>query len=53
MELKRPMRNDLGKEETDPITQVYDYVTDIKEGKVKKANGRGFVMFKMWLSTAM
>ena len=36
------MRNDLGKEETDPITQAYDYVTDIKEGKVKKANGRGF-----------
>lgn len=42
MELKRPQRNDLATEETDPITQVYDYVTDIKEGKVKKANGRGF-----------
>ena len=42
VELKRPMRNDLASEEKDPITQVYDYVTDIKEGKVKKANGRGF-----------
>jgi hypothetical protein len=42
VELKRPMRNDLATEDKDPITQVYDYVTDIKEGKVKKANGRGF-----------
>ena len=43
VELKRPQRNDLATEKTDPITQVYDYVTDIKAGKVKKANGRGFV----------
>lgn len=42
IELKRPMRNDLAAEDKDPITQVYDYVTDIKDGKVKKANGRGF-----------
>ena len=42
VELKRPQRDDLATEETDPITQVYDYVTDIKEGKLKKANGRGF-----------
>lgn len=42
VELKRPQRNDLATEETDPIAQVYDYVTDIKDGKVKKANGRGF-----------
>ena len=42
VELKRPQRNDLATEKTDPITQVYDYVTDIREGKVKKANGRGF-----------
>ena len=42
VELKRPQRNDLATEETDPITQVYDYVTDIREGKVKKSNGRGF-----------
>jgi hypothetical protein len=42
VELKRPQRNDLNKEDTDPITQVYDYVTDIKEGKVKKKNGRDF-----------
>lgn len=41
VELKRPQRNDLATEETDPITQVYDYVTDIKEGNVKKYNGRG------------
>lgn len=40
VELKRPQRNDLDKEDTDPITQVYDYVTDIREGKVKKKNGR-------------
>ena len=42
VELKRPQRNDLDKEDTDPITQVYDYVTDIKDGKVKKKNGRDF-----------
>lgn len=42
VELKRPQRDDLATEETDPITQVYDYVTDIKQSKVKKANGRGF-----------
>lgn len=42
VELKRPQRNDLATEETDPIAQVYDYVTDIKEGKIKKSNGRGF-----------
>ncbi len=42
VELKRPQRDDLATEDKDPITQVYDYVTDIKEGKVKKANGRGF-----------
>lgn len=42
VELKRPQRNDLDKEDTDPITQVYDYVTDIREGKVKKKNGRDF-----------
>ncbi|MGI6018823.1 MAG: hypothetical protein ACOX8M_08535 [Marvinbryantia sp.] len=41
VELNRPQRNDLATEETDPITQVYDYVTDIKEGNVKKYNGRG------------
>ena len=42
VELKRPQRNDLATEETNPINQVYDYVMDIKDGKVKKANGRGF-----------
>lgn len=42
VELKRPQRDDLSSEDKDPIIQVYDYVSDIKEGKVKKANGRGF-----------
>ena len=42
VELKRPQRDDLDSDDKNPITQVYDYVTDIKEGRVKKANGRGF-----------
>ena len=42
VELKRPQRNDLANKERDPITQVYNYVIDIKAGRVKKANGRGF-----------
>ena len=35
VELKRPQRNDLATEETDPIAQVYDYVTDIKGQEIK------------------
>lgn len=42
VELKRPQRNDLDKEESDPIAQVYGYVRNIKNGKIKKANGRSF-----------
>lgn len=42
VELKRPMRDDLATEDTDPITQVYNYVTEIKENRVKKSNGRSF-----------
>lgn len=39
VELKRPQRNDG---ENDPVLQVLKYVRDIKAGKIKKANGRGF-----------
>jgi len=39
VELKRPMRNDS---ENDPVSQVLRYVKNIKEGKVKKKNGRDF-----------
>ena len=39
VELKRPMRNDA---DNDPVSQVLRYVRDIKDGKVKKRNGRGF-----------
>ena len=42
VELKRPQRNDLCSEDKDPVWQVLKYVRDIREGKVKKANGRGF-----------
>ena len=42
IELKRPQRNDLKPDDKNPINQVFGYVSDIKSGKVKKANGRGF-----------
>jgi len=42
VELKKPQRNDLILDEKNPINQVLGYVADIKAGKVKKANGRGF-----------
>lgn len=42
VELKKPQRNDLAAEDKNPIKQVLGYVADIKSGKVKKANGRGF-----------
>lgn len=42
VELKRPQRDDLEPDDKNPINQVLKYVTDIKNGKVKKANGRGF-----------
>lgn len=32
----------MDKEESDPIAQVYGYVRNIKNGKIKKANGRSF-----------
>ena len=42
VELKRPQRDDLDKDDTNPVQQVLDYVDAIKRGEVKKENGRGF-----------
>ena len=42
VELKKPQRNDLISDDKNPINQVLGYVADIKDGKVLKANGRGF-----------
>lgn len=42
VELKRPQRDDLAADDKNPVNQVLKYVADIKLGKVKKANGRGF-----------
>ena len=42
IELKRPQREYSSKEEDNPIKQVLDYVDSIKNGKVKRANGRDF-----------
>ena len=39
VELKRPQRDDA---DNDPVWQVLKYVKDIKAGKIKKPNGRGF-----------
>lgn len=39
VELKRPQRDDSS---NDPILQVLKYVRDIKNGKIKKYNGRDF-----------
>ncbi len=39
VELKRPQRDD---HENDPVWQVLKYVRDIREGKIKKDNGRDF-----------
>ena len=38
VELKRPQRDDG---DNDPILQVLKYVKDIKDGKIRKTNGRG------------
>ena len=42
IELKRPQRDDLTADDKNPLNQVLRYVSGIKAGKVKKANGRGF-----------
>ena len=39
VELKRPQRDD---EQNDPVWQVLKYVRNIREGKIKKDNGRDF-----------
>ena len=40
--MKKPQRDDFASDDKNPINQVFGYVADIKAGKVKKANGRGF-----------
>ena len=42
VELKRPQRNDPLSESNDPVWQVLKYVRDIRNGKIKKDNGRDF-----------
>ena len=42
IELKRPQRNDLADDDKNPINQVLRYVAEIKSGRAKKSNGRGF-----------
>lgn len=42
-ELKRPMRNDYNGL-NNPISQMYDYVEKIQEGKVKDINGRPIIV---------
>ena len=42
IELKRPQRDFASKDDDNPIKQVLEYVKAIKDGKVKKANGRDF-----------
>lgn len=39
VELKRPQRDDA---DNDPVLQVLKYVRNIKDGKIKKKNGRDF-----------
>ncbi len=41
VEMKRPMRDDHD-DDDNPVSQVLRYVKNIKDGKVKKPNGRGF-----------
>jgi len=42
VELKRPQRDDLDEDGSNPLQQVFEYVEAIRAGKVKKSNGRGF-----------
>lgn len=41
VEFKRPMRENYSKSEN-PIQQVFDYISSIREGKAKDKNGRPF-----------
>ena len=40
IEIKRPMRNDLGDDDEDPIKQCLDYLDRIRRGHVKTYHGR-------------
>lgn len=40
LEFKQPMREKYDKVEQNPIDQVYGYIQDIKDGKVKDSRGR-------------
>ncbi len=40
IEIKRPMRGDLGSDEEDPIKQCLEYLDRIRRGKVKTKHGR-------------
>lgn len=42
IELKKPQRNDLNADDKNPINQVLNYVSEIRKGKVKRANGMDF-----------
>lgn len=42
IEFKRAGRNDMQKDDTNPINQVLRYVKEIRDGNVKKGNGRPF-----------
>ena len=42
VELKRPQRNDPLSDSNDPVWQILKYVRDIRNGKIKKDNGRDF-----------
>ena len=42
VELKKPHRNDLSNDDSNPINQVLDYVSSIKNGSVTQCNGREF-----------
>lgn len=42
VELKKPHRNDFSNDDSNPINQVLDYVSSIKNGSVTQCNGREF-----------
>lgn len=42
IEFKKAGRNDMQKDDTNPINQVLRYVKEIRDGNVKKGNGRPF-----------
>ncbi len=42
VELKKPHRNDFSNDDSNPIAQVLNYVSSIKNGSVTQSNGREF-----------